>query len=71
MRCLSHINTIPLIGVLQLPGMICLVSEYCVRGSVADLLFHQEVAMDADFKQTLVQDIVAVLCTEDCQQEFY
>ena len=60
MRFLSHVNAVPLIEILQLPAMMWLVSEYCVRGSLSDLIYIRDVSMDADFKQIIVQDILEV-----------
>lgn len=57
---LRHENLNPLIGCLNEPTRPCLVSEYCSRGSLEDVLVQDEIKLDWSFRLSLLTDLVRV-----------
>ncbi|XP_015179182.1 PREDICTED: retinal guanylyl cyclase 2-like isoform X2 [Polistes dominula] len=55
---LRHENLNPLIGCLNEPSRPCLVSEYCSRGSLEDVLVQDEIKLDWSFRLSLLTDLV-------------
>ncbi|XP_072756231.1 retinal guanylyl cyclase 2 isoform X1 [Anoplolepis gracilipes] len=55
---LRHENLNPLIGCLNEPTRPCLVSEYCSRGSLEDVLVQDEIKLDWSFRLSLLTDLV-------------
>ncbi|XP_046427719.1 retinal guanylyl cyclase 2 [Neodiprion fabricii] len=55
---LRHENLNPLIGCLTEPTRPCLVSEYCSRGSLEDVLVQDEIKLDWSFRLSLLTDLV-------------
>ncbi|KAJ8686310.1 hypothetical protein QAD02_022104 [Eretmocerus hayati] len=55
---LRHENLNPLIGCLTEPNRPCLVSEYCSRGSLEDVLVQDEIKLDWSFRLSLLTDLV-------------
>ncbi|EFN69634.1 Retinal guanylyl cyclase 2 [Camponotus floridanus] len=55
---LRHENLNPLIGCLNEPTRPCLVSEYCTRGSLEDVLVQDEIKLDWSFRLSLLTDLV-------------
>ncbi|XP_043477214.1 retinal guanylyl cyclase 2-like isoform X1 [Leptopilina heterotoma] len=55
---LRHENLNPLIGCLNEPTRPCLVSEFCSRGSLEDVLVQDEIKLDWSFRLSLLTDLV-------------
>ncbi|XP_026671236.1 uncharacterized protein LOC108627232 isoform X2 [Ceratina calcarata] len=55
---LRHENLNPLIGYLNEPTRRCLVYEYCSRGSLEDVLVHDEIKLDWSFRLSFLTDLV-------------
>ncbi|XP_066588418.1 retinal guanylyl cyclase 2-like [Prorops nasuta] len=55
---LRHENLNPLIGCLTEPTRPCLVSEFCSRGSLEDVLVQDEIKLDWSFRLSLLTDLV-------------
>ncbi|XP_019756658.1 guanylate cyclase 32E isoform X2 [Dendroctonus ponderosae] len=58
MRDLRHDNLIAFIGACTDPPNICIVTEYCTRGSLKDILENEDVKLDNMFIASLVGDIL-------------
>ncbi|EDO36204.1 predicted protein, partial [Nematostella vectensis] len=56
---LSHVNINPYIGVCITAPNICIVSEACGRGSLADVLINDDIKLDWTFKMSFATDIAA------------
>lgn len=57
---LRHENLNPLIGCLAEPPSVVLVSEYCTRGSLQDVLQQDDIKLDWSFRLSLLTDLVRV-----------
>lgn len=57
---LRHENLNPLIGCLAEPPRAVLVSEYCARGSLQDVLQQDDIKLDWSFRLSLLTDLVRV-----------
>ncbi|XP_017785431.1 PREDICTED: retinal guanylyl cyclase 2-like isoform X2 [Nicrophorus vespilloides] len=55
---LRHENLNPLIGCLAEPPRACLVSEWCARGSLQDVLQQDDIKLDWSFRLSLLTDLV-------------
>jgi len=58
MRDLRHDNLNPFIGACTEAPHICIVTEYCTRGSLRDILENEDVKLDNMFIASLVSDII-------------
>ncbi|XP_077551624.1 guanylate cyclase 32E-like, partial [Haemaphysalis longicornis] len=58
LRELRHDNLCSFVGVCVEPPNVCVVSEYCSRGSLRDLLKNEHIKLDAMFVASLVADLV-------------
>ncbi|XP_063929420.1 atrial natriuretic peptide receptor 1 isoform X2 [Zophobas morio] len=57
MKDLSHDNLVKFYGAcLDIPN--CILSEYCPKGSLQDILENENVQIDTTFKMSLIMDIV-------------
>ncbi|XP_077977730.1 atrial natriuretic peptide receptor 2-like [Glandiceps talaboti] len=57
MRDLQYENLNPFIGACIEPGNICLLSQYCKKGSVQDVLENDNIKLDDTFKMSIAIDI--------------
>uniref|UniRef100_A0A6P7HGL0 Guanylate cyclase n=2 Tax=Diabrotica virgifera virgifera TaxID=50390 RepID=A0A6P7HGL0_DIAVI len=55
---LRHENLNPLIGCLAEPPRAALVTEYCARGSLQDVLQQDDIKLDWSFRLSLLTDLV-------------
>lgn len=58
LRDLRHENINPFIGACTEAPNICIITEYCARGSLRDILENDDVKLDNMFLASLVGDIV-------------
>ncbi|XP_077490931.1 guanylate cyclase 32E [Amblyomma americanum] len=58
LRDLRHDNLCSLVGVCVEPPNVCVVTDYCSRGSLRDLLENDDIRLDAMFVASLVADLV-------------
>ncbi|XP_060529938.1 guanylate cyclase 32E isoform X2 [Cylas formicarius] len=58
MRDLRHDNLNPFVGACTEPPNVCVITEYCPRGSLRDILENDDVKLDAMFVASLVGDIL-------------
>lgn len=48
--------------VVPTEGMLAVVSEHCMRGSLYDLLAQRDIKLDWMFKSSLLLDLIKVCC---------
>ena len=48
----------PSLGACVEPDIICIVTEYCPRGSLKDIINNEDVNLDDMFKASLIFDII-------------
>ncbi|XP_055316774.1 guanylate cyclase 32E isoform X2 [Sitodiplosis mosellana] len=79
-RDLRHDNICAFIGACTDPPNICILTEYCTRGSLKDVLENEDVKLDNMFIASLIADIIrgmiylhesplkyhGLLCTSNC-----
>uniref|UniRef100_A0A5F4VQM1 Guanylate cyclase n=1 Tax=Callithrix jacchus TaxID=9483 RepID=A0A5F4VQM1_CALJA len=58
MKDLHHENINPLLGFFYDSGMFAIVTEFCSRGSLEDILTNQDVKLDWMFKSSLLLDLI-------------
>nr|XP_033799297.1 guanylate cyclase 2G-like isoform X2 [Geotrypetes seraphini] len=58
MRELKHENLVAFFGVCTEPPNICLVTQYCKKGSLKDVLRNSDIELDWIFKLSFAYDIV-------------
>ncbi|XP_052224887.1 atrial natriuretic peptide receptor 1-like [Dreissena polymorpha] len=58
MRDITCQNLTRLIGVCPDTNNVCILTEYCSRGSLQDILQNESIQLDWDFKLSLINDIV-------------
>jgi len=59
-REVRHDNLNTFIGACVDPGSVCVLTEYCSRGSLRDILGKQALKLDSMFVASLVFDILKV-----------
>ena len=60
MRDMSHENINPFIGACTEPPNICVLTQYCPKGSIQDILENEEIKLDWMFKNSLITDMCSV-----------
>lgn len=60
MRDLSHQNLCPFIGAVVENPNVCILTEYCPRGSLQDILENEEIKLDDMFIASMASDVVKV-----------
>ncbi|GBM72126.1 Resact receptor [Araneus ventricosus] len=58
MRDLRHDNLNPFVGACVEPPNIIIITEYCSRGSLRDILENEDVKLDNMFNASIIGDIV-------------
>lgn len=58
MRELRHENLITFVGASVDHGVVAILTSYCARGSLADVLANEDLSLDHMFVSSLVSDIV-------------
>ncbi|KAK5848202.1 hypothetical protein PBY51_005836 [Eleginops maclovinus] len=58
MRDMRHENVNPFLGFFHDCGIFAIVTEFCSRGSLEDLLFNEDVKLDWMFKSSLLLDLI-------------
>ncbi|XP_071439399.1 guanylate cyclase 32E [Hetaerina americana] len=58
MRDLRHDNLVCFIGACTEPPNVCILTEYCARGSLRDILENEDLKLDNMFVASLVGDIL-------------
>jgi guanylate cyclase len=59
-REVRHENLIPFIGACVDHGNLCVLTAYCARGSLEDVLANKDLHLDNMFVSSLVLDILKV-----------
>ncbi|XP_072021372.1 atrial natriuretic peptide receptor 1-like [Amphiura filiformis] len=57
MRAVEHANITRFIGACVDPPNVCVIIEYCQKGSLQDVLQNESFKLDASFKQSLMIDM--------------
>ena len=60
MKELSHENVNPFVGLCADPPNICIITNFCSKGSLRDILENDAIKLDFMFKISLLFDLVAV-----------
>ena len=60
MRDLQNDHIVRFIGACIDPPNQCILTEYCNKGSLQDVLENEQIKLDSMFKFSLMQDIVRV-----------
>ncbi|KAK7085289.1 Guanylate cyclase 32E, partial [Halocaridina rubra] len=58
MRDVRHENLLPFIGASVDTGNICVLTAYCARGSLQDVLQNDDVLLDNMFVASLIADLI-------------
>ena len=65
MRDLQNDHIVRFIGACIDPPNQCILTEYCSKGSLQDVLENEQIKLDSMFKFSLMQDIVRVSKAND------
>lgn len=60
MKDMRHENVNPFLGFFHDCGVFAIVTEFCSRGSLEDLLQNDDVKLDWMFKSSLLLDLIKV-----------
>nr|DBA21003.1 TPA: hypothetical protein GDO54_017729 [Pyxicephalus adspersus] len=63
MKDMRHENVNPFLGFFHDCGVFAIVTEFCSRGSLEDLLRNEDVKLDWMFKSSLLLDLIKLLWT--------
>ncbi len=55
-----HDNLNAFVGACVDPGSVCLVTRFCTRGNLKDILENNDINLDLTFKTSFAMDIVNV-----------
>ena len=58
MKDINHDHLVRFIGACIDPPNCCLITEYCPRGSLQDILEDEDITLEWNFRYSLVHDIV-------------
>lgn len=61
MKDMRHENVNPFLGFFHDCGVFAIVTEFCSRGSLEDLLRNDDVKLDWMFKSSLLLDLIKVI----------
>ena len=61
---MQHQNINQFLGACPEPDNLCIVSVYCAKGSLEDVLENENIKLDSVFKMSFVSDITEV-CGKD------
>lgn len=64
MKDMRHENVNPFLGFFHDCGVFAIVTEFCSRGSLEDLLLNEDVKLDWMFKSSLLLDLIKVNVNE-------
>ncbi|CAB3381316.1 Hypothetical predicted protein [Cloeon dipterum] len=62
MKDIHHQHLVRFIGACIEPPHCCLLTEYCPRGSLQDILEHEQIQLDPVFRYSLMHDAVKGMC---------
>lgn len=65
---MRHENVNPFLGFFHDCGVFAIVTEYCSRGSLEDLLHNDDVKLDWMFKSSLLMDLIKVVLSIRCEK---
>lgn len=65
LRDIRHENLNPFLGFFHDRGIFAIVTEFCSRGSLEDLLYNEDVKLDWMFKSSLLLDLIKVSRQDD------
>lgn len=68
MKDMRHENVNPFMGFFYDCGVFAIVTEYCSRGSLEDLLHNDDVKLDWMFKSSLLLDLIKVMFSTGIKQ---
>lgn len=60
MKDMRHENINPFLGFFHDCGVFAIVTEFCSRGSLEDLVLNDDVKLDWMFKSSLLLDLIKV-----------
>jgi hypothetical protein len=60
MKDVTHDHLVRFIGASVTAPHCCLLTEYCPRGSLEDILENDQIQLDAMFRRSLIHDIAKV-----------
>lgn len=60
MKDMRHENVNPFQGFFHDCGVFAIITEFCSRGSLEDLLLNEDVKLDWMFKSSLLLDLIKV-----------
>ena len=69
MKDVHHDHLVRFIGACIDPPNCCLITEYCPRGSLQDILEDEDITLEWNFRYSLVHDIVKA--SNYCLIHFY
>eukprot|EP00794_Sanderia_malayensis_P009846 gene9846-10856_t len=56
-RDIHHTNVNPYLGIVVEPPHVCIVSPYCIKGSLRDILSNEDITLDWVFRNSFASDI--------------
>lgn len=66
LRELRHDNVNSFIGACVEPMRILLVTDYCAKGSLYDIIENEDIKLDDLFIASLIHDLIKVSCPYTC-----